>query len=85
MTAYEVTAFTIVLSYWPASENVNPAVYIAVVLAAYFAMNIWDTRYFGNAEFGFSLGKLILTIGLIFFTFITMLGGNPIHELVRVG
>ncbi|KAI5480100.1 hypothetical protein MNV49_001760 [Pseudohyphozyma bogoriensis] len=79
-TAYEVTAFTIVLNYWPAAGNVNPAVYITVILAFYFVNNIWDTRYFGNAEFGFAMGKVLLTLGLLAFTFITMVGGNPIHD-----
>ncbi|GAA6022462.1 hypothetical protein JCM10207_004402 [Rhodosporidiobolus poonsookiae] len=80
VTAYEVTAFTIVLDYWPAASNVNPAVYIAVILAAYYVFNVWDTRWFGNAEFGFSLAKVILSFALLAFTFVTMVGGNPLHD-----
>lgn len=80
VTAYEVTAFTIVLEYWARASDVNPGVYIAVVLASYFVINIWDTRFFGHAEFGFSMSKILLSIGLLFFTFIVMLGANPIGE-----
>ncbi|GAA5850856.1 hypothetical protein JCM8547_009109 [Rhodosporidiobolus lusitaniae] len=80
VTAYEVTAFTIILDYWPAASNVNAAAYIAVILVAYFLMNIWSTRWFGGAEFGFSIGKVILSFALICFTLVAMLGGNPLHD-----
>lgn len=29
-----------------------------------------------------ALGKVLLALGLIFFTFVAMLGGNPLHEYV---
>jgi yeast amino acid transporter len=29
---------------------------------------------------GLALGKVILIVGLIIFTFITMIGGNPLHD-----
>ena len=33
-----------------------------------------------ESEFWLALGKVILIVGLIAFTFITMVGGNPQHE-----
>ncbi|GAA6023444.1 hypothetical protein JCM10207_004415 [Rhodosporidiobolus poonsookiae] len=77
---YEITAFTIVLDYWPGASSVHPAVWISLVIATYFLMNIWDSRIFGHAEFGFSIGKIILSFGLLAFTFITMVGGNPLND-----
>ncbi|GAA5893639.1 hypothetical protein JCM6882_007867 [Rhodosporidiobolus microsporus] len=78
--AYEVTAATIVIDYWPAALAVHPAVFISIILVTYFLMNIWDSRYFGHAEFGFSIAKILLSFGLLAFTFITMVGGNPVHD-----
>jgi yeast amino acid transporter len=43
-------------------------------------LNLVSVRYFGIAEFYLSIFKVILIIGLLFFTFITMLGGNPLHD-----
>lgn len=43
-------------------------------------INIFAVKWYGEAEFWLSLGKVILIIGLISYTFVTMLGGNPIHD-----
>jgi amino acid transporter len=37
-------------------------------------------KYYGEAEFWLSSGKLLLIIMLFCFTFITMVGGNPQHD-----
>jgi yeast amino acid transporter len=37
-------------------------------------------RAYGEAEFWLSGGKVILIFSLFFFTFITMVGGNPKHD-----
>jgi hypothetical protein len=50
LQAYEITAFTTCLQMWPGAASVNPAVYITAILIFYFATNIWNTRWFGNAE-----------------------------------
>lgn len=36
---------------------------------------------YGEAEFWLSGGKVILLFALFFFTFITMVGGNPLHDV----
>ncbi|GAA5893625.1 hypothetical protein JCM6882_007864 [Rhodosporidiobolus microsporus] len=77
---YEVTAFTVVLNYWPETLSMHAAIPISLVIATYFLLNIWDSRYFGHAEFGFSMAKIVLSFGLLAFTFVTMVGGNPIHD-----
>ena len=43
-------------------------------------LNIFAVKWYGESEFWLSLGKVILIIGLIFYTFITMLGGNPLGD-----
>lgn len=37
-------------------------------------------QWYGETEFWAALGKVLLIIGLIFFTFIAMLGGNPLGD-----
>lgn len=37
-------------------------------------------QWFGESEFWLASGKIILTIMLFFFTFVTMVGGNPQHD-----
>lgn len=44
------------------------------------ALNIFAVKYYGESEFWLAIGKVILIVGLIIFTFITMLGGNPLHD-----
>ncbi|KAK5048098.1 general amino acid permease agp2, partial [Cryomyces antarcticus] len=36
--------------------------------------------WYGETEFWCALGKVLLIVGLIIYTFITMLGGNPQHD-----
>jgi yeast amino acid transporter len=44
------------------------------------AINILAVRAYGEAEFWLSGGKVILILALFSFTFITMVGGNPLHD-----
>lgn len=37
-------------------------------------------QWYGEAEFWLALGKVFLSVGLMFFTFVVMLGGNPIGD-----
>lgn len=48
--------------------------------AQHSAINILAVGAFGEAEFWLSGGKVILIFSLFFFTFITMVGGNPAHD-----
>ena len=43
-------------------------------------INIFAVKWYGESEFWLALGKVILIVGLIAYTFITMLGGNPKHD-----
>jgi yeast amino acid transporter len=44
------------------------------------AFNVIAVKYYGEAEFWLSSGKLLLMLMLFTFTFITMVGGNPQHD-----
>lgn len=48
--------------------------------SSFSAINILAVKAYGEAEFWLSGGKVILIFSLFFFTFITMVGGNPEHD-----
>lgn len=37
-------------------------------------------RWYGESEFFFASCKVILLVGLMMITFVTMVGGNPKHD-----
>jgi len=43
-------------------------------------LNVISVSWFGAAEFYIGIFKVLLALGLIFYTFITMVGGNPQHD-----
>jgi amino acid transporter len=55
----------------------NGHILIASTNRSRSAINILAVKAYGEAEFWLSGGKVILIFTLFFFTFITMVGGNP--------
>lgn len=43
-----------------------------MVIICFALLNGWTAKYFGNAELCFAAGKIILIVGLLLFTFVTM-------------
>ncbi|KAM0754005.1 hypothetical protein T439DRAFT_322887 [Meredithblackwellia eburnea MCA 4105] len=80
LVIFEIVAFSLVISFWAGAAKVSPAVFMAICWVAYAVLNLWDTRFYANAEFSFAIGKILLITGLLVMTFITMLGGNPLHD-----
>ncbi|PYI13118.1 AAT family amino acid transporter [Aspergillus violaceofuscus CBS 115571] len=78
MIPYEITAINLVLGYW--RDDIPVAAVCAACIALYTAINFLAVRAYGEAEFWLSSGKILLIFTLIFFTFITMVGGNPQHD-----
>ena len=58
----------------------QPAEFELRILIKNRLINLLAVKWYGETEFWAALGKVLLIIGLIIFTFITMLGGNPIHD-----
>lgn len=75
---FEVTAFNTVLHFW--ADDYSPAIPLAVQILFYFLINVVAVKWYGETEFYLSLGKVILAVGLMIFTFVTMIGGNPKHD-----
>lgn len=72
---FEITAANGIIHFW--RDDYSPAIPLCIQLVLYGALNIFAVRIYGEAEFWLSLGKLILCIGLLFFTLVAMCGGNP--------
>lgn len=76
LVPFEITAFTLVLHYW--TDNFTPAASIVPQVAAYMLINfLCPVSWFGELEYFLAIFKVLLIVGLILFTFITMVGGNP--------
>ncbi|KAH0285379.1 putative amino acid transporter [Aureobasidium namibiae CBS 147.97] len=75
---FEATIINTLVSYWGYDQS--PAILISVSLLFYLALNVYRADLFGEAEFWLALGKILLATGLILYTFVVMLGGNPLHD-----
>ncbi|THY25315.1 amino acid permease [Aureobasidium pullulans] len=78
LVPFEVTACNVVIHYW--SDIVPAGGIIAIVIVLYALINVLTVEWYGETEFWAALGKVLLIIGLIIFTFIVMLGGNPLGD-----
>lgn len=75
---FEITAVNGMIHFW--RDDYSPAITFCLQIFIYTLLNLFAVKWFGESEFALSIGKLLLAIGLIFFTFITMVGGNPQHH-----
>ena len=78
MVPFEITACNLIIHYW--SEIVPAGGIIAIIIVLYGVINVSAVQWYGETEFWAALGKMLLIIGLILYTFITMLGGNPLND-----
>ncbi|KAH3670362.1 hypothetical protein WICMUC_004858 [Wickerhamomyces mucosus] len=75
---FEIVAVNTIIHYW--RDDYSPAISLAIQIFLYFMISIFAVKVYGETEFWLAIGKIILAIGLMVFTFIVMLGGNPKHE-----
>ncbi|KAF7853146.1 uncharacterized protein EAF02_012089 [Botrytis sinoallii] len=78
LVPFEIVACNIIIHYW--SDAVPAGGIIAIVIVLYGFINLFAVRWYGESEFYLAMGKVLLIVGLIIFTFITMLGVNPLHD-----
>jgi len=50
------------------------------VLTAFLVASCVSNKIPAESEFWLAFGKVVLAVGLMVFTFITMVGGNPLHD-----
>ncbi|KAI1171903.1 amino acid permease/ SLC12A domain-containing protein [Nemania sp. FL0916] len=78
LVPFEVTACNVIIHYW--SDIVPAAGIIAIVVVLYALINLLAIKWYGETEFWAALGKVLLIVGLLIFTFIVAVGGNPHHD-----
>ncbi|KAI9736211.1 MAG: hypothetical protein M1834_001096 [Cirrosporium novae-zelandiae] len=78
LVPYEITVCNTIIHYW--TDKIPVVAVVAIFLVLYALLNFFAVSYYGESEFWLSIGKVILITGLILYTFITMLGGNPEHD-----
>ncbi|OTB02636.1 hypothetical protein M426DRAFT_13421 [Hypoxylon sp. CI-4A] len=78
LVPFELTACNLIIHFW--SDIVPVGAIIAIVIVLYALLNILAVKWYGEAEFWAAIGKVLLIVGLVIFTFIVMLGGNPKHD-----
>ncbi|TQS31782.1 hypothetical protein Golomagni_07927, partial [Golovinomyces magnicellulatus] len=78
LVPFEVTACNVILRFW--TDAIPTAAMIVIIIVLYALINLLAVKWYGESEFWAAIGKVVLIVGLIFFTFIAMLGGNPQHE-----
>ncbi|KAI0404006.1 amino acid permease/ SLC12A domain-containing protein [Xylaria palmicola] len=78
LVPFEVTACNVIIHYW--SDVVPAAGIIAIVVVLYAVINVQAIKWYGETEFWAALGKVFLIVGLLIFSFIVAVGGNPQHD-----
>ncbi|KAI5865289.1 amino acid permease/ SLC12A domain-containing protein [Durotheca rogersii] len=78
LVPFEITACNVIIHFW--SDFVPAGAIIAIVLVLYGLINVLAVKWYGESEFWAALGKVLLIVGLILFTFVVMLGGNPLGD-----
>jgi amino acid transporter len=78
LAAFEITACDVIIHFW--SNALPTGAVVAIIIVLYGLINFVNVKWYGEVEFWAALGKVILIVGLIIFTFIVMLGGNPLGD-----
>ncbi|EAT85713.2 hypothetical protein HBI56_142600 [Parastagonospora nodorum] len=78
LVPFEIVACNVIIGFW--SDAVPTGAIIAIVIVLYAAINMMAVKWYGETEFWAAIGKVLLIIGLLIFTFISMLGGNPAKD-----
>jgi amino acid transporter len=73
----ELTAAGITISYW--NSGINVGVFITIFLILLTAINLVGVRGYGEAEFVFSIIKVIAVVGFIIVGIVIDAGGGPTH------
>ncbi|ODV85495.1 hypothetical protein CANARDRAFT_7608 [[Candida] arabinofermentans NRRL YB-2248] len=79
----QLVAGSLVMQYWVSSDDVNPGVWVAIILVIVVFINFFGVKFFGEFEFWLSSLKVITVLGLIILLLCIMLGGSPTHD--RIG
>lgn len=71
----EIVAATLTIDYW--NDSINPDAFVAIFLFLIVGINLFGVKGYGEAEFVFSIIKVIAVIGFIILGIILNCGGGP--------
>jgi len=71
----ELTAAGITVGYW--NSGINVAVFITIFLFLIVCINLFGVRGYGEAEFVFSMIKIVAVVGFIILSIVIDCGGAP--------
>ncbi|ODQ64844.1 amino acid permease [Nadsonia fulvescens var. elongata DSM 6958] len=72
----EIIAASITISYWDPEQKYNPAIWVAIFWVVIVAINFFGVKGYGEAEFAFSIIKILAVIGFIIFGIVIAAGGG---------
>ncbi|KIW41990.1 uncharacterized protein PV06_05582 [Exophiala oligosperma] len=73
----EIMAASMTLNYWSGARDVNPSAWVSIFFVVIIAINFFGVRGYGEAEFVFSIVKVIAVLGFIIFALVVDVGGGP--------
>ncbi|KAI5296172.1 hypothetical protein KEM52_005329 [Ascosphaera acerosa] len=71
----EVSAAVVLIQYW--DDQINPAVWVTIILVLSILVAILFIRVYGEVEFFFAVLKILLVVGMIILGLVIDLGGAP--------
>lgn len=80
VVAYEITAASIIIDYWP--NNVPVAAWITIMMVVILVLNFCPVGVYAESEFWFAGIKVIMIFALLLVAVVLMLGGGPDHEML---
>ncbi|KAL2414846.1 General amino-acid permease GAP2 [Exophiala dermatitidis] len=73
----EIVAASLTLEFWPGTRDTNSAAWVTIFLFVIIVINFFGVRGYGEAEFLFSIIKVVAVIGFIILGIIINTGGVP--------
>ncbi|PLB46606.1 putative proline-specific permease [Aspergillus steynii IBT 23096] len=78
LAPYEITAASLVISYWHSSINI--AVWISIMIVLMVLLNALPVKFYGETEFWFAFMKVVMMTGLLIVSVVIFFGGGPTHD-----
>ena len=76
----ELVAASLTIKYW--NSTLNPDIFVAIFFVAVVFVTLLGVKGYGEAEFIFSMVKVIAIIGFIILGIVLICGGGPSHEFI---
>lgn len=76
----ELVAASITIQYW--NSDLNPDIFVAIFWVSVVFITLLGVKGYGEAEFIFSLIKVIAVLGFIILSIVLICGGGPTHEFI---